>query len=104
MNLGSYTRKRDVVQGGTASLEKLVQLTLGEILDKSPAVRLSRWSKKGLSSAPTKYAALDAMNSLEVYERLHSLQDLTLVRLLAEAVAHNLEIDIVVVDSEFEVV
>jgi hypothetical protein len=94
VNLGSYARKRDVVQSGTASLEKLVQLTLGEILDKSPAVRLSRWSEKELSSAQKKYAALDAMKSLEVYEQLHSLKDLTL-RLSAEAAVHNLEVDIV---------
>ena len=55
VNLGSYARKRDVVQSGTASLEKLVQLTLGKILDKSPAVtRLSKWSKKDLSRAQKK--------------------------------------------------
>ena len=94
VNLGSYARKRDVVQSGTASLEKLVQLTLGEMLDKSPAVRLSKWSEKELTDPQKKYAALDAMKSLEVYERLHSFQDLTL-RLSKEAALPNLEVDIV---------
>jgi hypothetical protein len=70
VNLGSYARKR--------MWSKVVQLTLGENLDKLPAVRLSKWSKKELSSAQKQYAALDAMTLLEVYERLCSLQDLML--------------------------
>jgi hypothetical protein len=83
-----------VVQSGTASLEKLVQLSLGEVLDKSPAVRLSKWSEQNLSSSRTKYAVLDAVKSLEVFEHLQGLQDWTL-RLSAEAAVPSLEIGIV---------
>jgi hypothetical protein len=44
VNLVSHARKRDVAQHGTASLEKLVQFTSGEMLDKLPSLRLPNWS------------------------------------------------------------
>lgn len=94
VNLGMFARKRDVVQHGTASLEKLVQLTLGEFLDKAPDVRLSKWSNIELTDAQKKYAALDAMKSLEVYEHLESLPDLT-IRLSPEMAMPNLVVDVV---------
>ena len=82
--------------GGTASLEKLVQLMLQEKMDKSPSVRLSNWSRLELCDAQKQYAALDAMKSLEVYEALQHLPDLTL-RLEADEATTipNLEVDIV---------
>jgi hypothetical protein len=95
VNLGRYARKRDVVQSGTASLEKLIQLTLGEILDKSPAVRLSKWSEKDLSNAQKKYAALDVMKSLEVYECLQSFYELTRQLLADTVMTLNQEVHIV---------
>lgn len=94
VNLGSHARKRDVVHSGTASLEKLVQLMLREKMDKSPSVRLSKWSRSELCDAQKQYAALDAMKSLEVYEQLQHLPDLTL-RLAAEAAIPNLQVDVV---------
>ncbi|KAI2504218.1 hypothetical protein MHU86_10241 [Fragilaria crotonensis] len=95
INLGSHARKRDVVHNGTASrLEKLVQLTLGEKLDKAPSVRLSRWSCSELCDAQKQYAALDALKSLEVYDQVQHLPDLT-QRLLGEAATPNLHVDIV---------
>ena len=94
VNLGSHARKRDVVRNGTASLEKLVQLTLGEKLDKSPSLRLSRWSCPELCDAQKRYAALDVIKSLEVFEHLQNLPDLTL-RLTPEVAKPNLHVDIV---------
>lgn len=72
----------------------LVQLTLNEKLDKAPAVRLSKWSATVPSDAQTKYAALDAIKTLEVYEHLHHLPDLTL-RLCAENAIPNMKVDAV---------
>jgi hypothetical protein len=72
----------------------LVQLTLKAKLDKTPSVRLSRWSCPELSVVQNEYAALDVIKSLEVNEQLQRLPDLTL-RLAAEAATPNLEVDIV---------
>ena len=77
VDLGLLARKRDVVKNGTAGLEKLVELTLKLRMSKEPAVRCSVWSKMPLSEAQQEYAALDAILSLEVYDVLTKLPDLT---------------------------
>ena len=83
-----------MVQNGTASLEKLVQLTLGEKLDKLPSLRLSKWSCPDLCDDQKQYAALEVIKSLQVFEHLQNLPDLTL-RLSAEVATPNLLVDIV---------
>jgi len=78
VNLGSYARKRDVVQNGTVTLDELVKIVLCETLEKNPTVRLSKWSVTKLTKAQIEYAALDAIKSLEVYVKLQQLPDLSL--------------------------
>ena len=77
LDLGVFARQRDVVKNGTAGLEKLVELTLKLRMSKAPAVRLSAWSRLPLTEAQKEYAALDAILSLQVYDELVKLPDLT---------------------------
>ena len=77
VNLGMMARKRDVVPSGVVSLDRLVAVCLGQRLEKDPSVRLSLWSSPRLTPMQVKYAALDALKSLEVYFHLLPLPDLT---------------------------
>ena len=70
IDLGPMARARDVVQSGVVSLERLVEATLKEQLSKAPSVRLSKWSASRLTDDQAKYAALDAIKTLEVYFHL----------------------------------
>ena len=72
-----YARKRNVVSNGQVSLQELVRLTLHENLNKDPSVHLSKWSKRNLDPLQIQYAALDAIKSLEVFNYLHHLPDVT---------------------------
>lgn len=58
------------MRNGTVSREKLVQLTLGEKLDKAPSLMLSRRSWHILSDAQKQYAALDAIKLLDVKKKM----------------------------------
>ena len=84
VNLGMMARKSDVVPSGMVSLDRLVAVCLGQRLEKDPSVRLSLWSSPRLTPMQVKYAALDALKSLEVYFHLLPLPDLT-VRLASGA-------------------
>lgn len=86
IDLGPYARRRDVVSVGTAGLELLAELTLGQRLSKDPAVRLSQWSTPELTEAQRKYAALDVTVGLEVFFNLSARPDLAAKLPRSEAV------------------
>ena len=76
IDLDSMTKRRGVVpRNNKYSLESLVEEFLNESLGKEP--RLSDWSGK-LQTKQLDYAALDAIKSLEVFDCLDKLPDLTL--------------------------
>ena len=74
INLGKYAHVRGVVKSATVSLDELSGLTLERAIDKS--LQTSNWSKD-LSEDQKKYAAIDAAASLEVYEVLAQMKDLS---------------------------
>lgn len=84
VNLGMYARLRNVVPTGNVSLPLLCELTLGSTIDKS--LQTSTWTKN-LTEAQKMYAAVDAAVSLEVYEKLVQLKDLSCRLTEAEAIA-----------------
>jgi hypothetical protein len=94
INLGAFARKRDVIQNGTIGLAELVKVTLKEAMNKSPEVRLSKWSKRELTGPQKTYAALDAIKSLAVYFTLANKPDLTL-RLTEREATVGVLVDIV---------
>jgi len=60
-----------------ADLQKLVDIVLKEKLGKSDEIRCSNWSARTLSDRQIQYAALDAIKTLEVYQHLAPLPDLS---------------------------
>ena len=78
INLGKFARKRNVVKNGVISLEKLVKIVLYESISKDTLVRCSKWSSSRLYNEQIIHAATDAIKSLEVYFKIHTLQDLSL--------------------------
>ena len=93
-DLGMMARDRDVVQRGNHRLDYLVELVLGDKLDKSDDVRCSKWSSHKLSNRQMVYAALDVIKPLEMYEELSKLPDLS-QRLDPACARHGLMVDIV---------
>ena len=86
IDLGVMARKRDVVQSGVVTLDRLVAVVLEERLPKDPLVRCSnQWSAKVLSAEQVMYAALDVIKPLEVYFKLTLKPDLTMRLKAAEA-------------------
>ena len=94
INLGKYARERDIVPTGSVGLEVLCSKVLGEVMDKSPGVRLSKWSNPSLSEEQKIYAALDAIKSLEIYFELEKMPNLN-ARLSSGDVKEGLEVDVV---------
>ena len=94
IDLGKLARTRDVVQNGTVSLQKLCGVVLGLQLPKLASVRLSRWSARTLSDEQVKYAALDAIVGLRIYQKLLPMPDLT-ARITSEAATPGVGVDIV---------
>lgn len=78
VSLGTYARKRDVVQTGTVGLSVLVDRLLGYRLPKDDEDRFADWNITTLTEQMIKYAALDAIGHLQCYEKLQTLPDLTL--------------------------
>ena len=76
-SLGMMARERDVVQRGNHSLEYVVEAVTGFKIDKSEDVRCSKWSNRNLTNRQQRYAALDVIKPLEVYETLLELPDLS---------------------------
>lgn len=68
VELGTFARKRGVVDDARISLAGLCRLLLKKDLDKSP--RYSDWENAELSERQKNYAASDAIVSYEVFKRL----------------------------------
>ena len=76
INLSTYARRRDVIQSDSAKLSLLVQRTLNKNLPKDPNNTFSTWNQAVLDADQEKYAALDVIAHLLVYEKLESMTDL----------------------------
>jgi 3'-5' exonuclease len=94
VDLSIFARNRDMVPRGNASMKDVVQAVLNETLDKSESIRCSKWSKKELSDEQKKYAVLDVIKPLEVYEKLLPMPDLSL-RLNPDEATPGLVVDVV---------
>ncbi len=70
INLGKYARVRDVVQNGSVGMGRLCKLVLGMSIDKSDLVRFSDWTRAELLEDQIRYAALDAIISLQLFLEL----------------------------------
>jgi hypothetical protein len=77
VDLARMSKDRGKSRYATDSLQLLVLKSLGENLSKESSVQCSRWNKRTLTEEQKKYAALDAIKSLEVYEELILMDDLT---------------------------
>ena len=75
VELGKMAKDRGVVQSGSASLQVLAKLVLGEHLEKG--MQSSHWSAdEDLTPEQIKYAALDAMVSLRICTKLSKMVDI----------------------------
>lgn len=74
VNLGSYAKDRGVVRNANTSLRHLVEITLDVTIDKT--LQTSTWTKE-LTEDQKKYIAIDAAASLQVYEELTKMKDLS---------------------------
>jgi hypothetical protein len=90
-NLGLLAQKRDVVQDGGVSLQRIAECTLSYSLNKT--LQCSDWSGQ-LTEDQIQYAAIDAAVSLEVGEKLLTMPDLTR-RLLPEELTPNRKVDVI---------
>jgi hypothetical protein len=91
-NLSTYARKRDVIQDGKqGSMVLLGERVLGIKVNKSQ--QISDWSGK-LSDEQINYAAEDAAISLELFEKLEGMPDLTR-RLSVEELSPGKKVDLV---------
>lgn len=79
VNLEDFARNRMIPGGGASggSLASLTAATLGRLLPKPPALRLSNWEARPLSWEQVNYACLDAYAGLRVYEVSSHQHDLT---------------------------
>ena len=66
-------RMKKVPKGGLAGL---VGALVGKNLEKPKGLRLGNWERVPLNEAQQKYAALDALASLLLAEKLHEMEDL----------------------------
>ncbi len=92
INLGTYARKRNVVQNANrGSMILLSERVLGIKVDKT--LQDSDWSGE-LQPDQIQYAAEDAAISLELFEKLGAMPDLT-SRLPAEELITGMKVDLV---------
>ena len=92
--LAAMAKDRGVVNDARTGLAKLVLILLHENMDKDNTVRSSKWAHRVLTDRQKKYAALDAIKSMEVYLKLLPLPDYTQRLKSCEAKA-GITIDIV---------
>ena len=90
LNLGNMVATRGVTTNGR-SLEAMSHSILGQSLDKG--LQISNWNRFPLSPLQKQYAAKDAKNSLELYEYIDKLPDLTVPPSLSK-ISAGLEVDI----------
>ena len=63
-NLGSFTRKRNVVSNGVVKLKTLVKVILSNNLNKNDSFRVNTYTSPSLAVEQTTYDCLDNMKSL----------------------------------------
>ncbi len=101
-NLGTYARKRDVVENARhGSMVLLGELVLGIKVDKTQ--QIADWSVKNLSDEQVQYAAEDAAISLELFEKLGAMPDLT-SRLSVEELTEGMKVDLVPQQGQYALV
>ena len=88
--MATMASARGIVTNGRG-LDAVSNAILGEPVDKR--LQLSDWRRYPLSQQQQKYAAKDAKNSLEIYEHLEQLPDLTVPPPL-DTITAGLEVDI----------
>ena len=77
-NLGTFARRRDVVQSGNVGLSLLVKRLTNYWLPKDDEDKFSNWNQDVLTSRQIAYAAKDALAHLDCYEKLVEMPDLNL--------------------------
>jgi hypothetical protein len=85
INLGTYARKRDVIQNGAIGMKQLIKTVLGLTVDKNKDDTFSDWNAKELSASQIKYALIDVDGPLKVFLELSKKPDLTQRLKLSEA-------------------
>ena len=75
VNLSVHARRRDVIQTSSAKLPLLVERVLGLRLPKDTNDTFSKWNQDELTTNQIKYATLDAVAHLLVYEQLMTMAD-----------------------------
>ncbi|KAL7532711.1 hypothetical protein ACHAXR_004793, partial [Thalassiosira sp. AJA248-18] len=94
ISLGTFARRRDVVQSGVVGLALLVKRLLKYHLPKEDEDKFSDWNRSVLLEPQIAYASKDALAHLDVYEELKSMPDLNL-RLRKENVVIGDKVDFV---------
>jgi hypothetical protein len=94
INLGTFARKRDVVQNGSVGMKQLVKTVLGHTIDKHGEDTFSDWNAKQLTPEQIKYALIDVDAPLRMYEELSQKPDLT-ARLTTEDASVGKCVDVV---------
>jgi hypothetical protein len=77
LSIGMFACEQDVVQNGNSSMELIIELVLGEKLDKSNDVCCSKWSSSVYSMQQKITAGLDVIKPFDAYEKLSQLPDLS---------------------------
>ena len=76
INLSVHARRRDVIQTSSAKLPLLTKRVLDLYMPKDDNDTFSRWNCNVLRDAQVKYAALDVIASLLLFEKLQIMTDL----------------------------
>jgi hypothetical protein len=76
-DLAKMAKDRGKVPDAKVGLQTLVMVLLRQSMGKEDNIRSSQWASKQLTDEQKTYAALDAIKSLEVYNKLQSFPDLT---------------------------
>ena len=76
LDLDFMLKSRGVTCGRQNTLEKIAELTVGVNMVKNPEIRLSKWSAQELTADQQRYAAMDVIVPLRIYEYLMKKPDL----------------------------
>ena len=98
VDLDSMVKSRGLTCGRQNTLEKIAELTVGVNMVKNPEIRLSKWSAQELTADQLRYAAMDVIVPLRIYESLMKKPDLCKRFTLSEVhelIVHQTAVDIV---------
>ncbi|EJK48190.1 hypothetical protein THAOC_33036 [Thalassiosira oceanica] len=93
INLSVYARRRGVIETSSAKLPLLTKRALDLHMPKDDTDTFSRWNRTVLENSQVKYAALDVIASLLLFEKLQMMTDLE-QRLTKKDVKVNDKVDI----------